>query len=220
MRLLILSLVCLCFSPAGQAAENFYVGARLGVSQYDGTADASRNATAGPMLPSEISIDGLPFESNETTWGVNVGWRIKDWFAVELGFNDLGNTGRETFAAFGGVSAVITSGVAVDVEEVYLASKLTLSLPGKWNANWTIGITQTTFEAAGALPLITIPILAPPSPREPIPYASPDDETGFIWGFGFGWDMSDRWGLDIGYRRHDTQVFSVDSFSAGVLFSF
>ena len=57
MRLLILPLVCLCFSSAGQAAENFYVGARLGVTQYDGTADASRNTAAGPMLPSEISVD-------------------------------------------------------------------------------------------------------------------------------------------------------------------
>ena len=57
MRLLILPLVCLCFSSAGQAATTFYVGARLGVTQYDGTADASRNTAAGPTLPSEISID-------------------------------------------------------------------------------------------------------------------------------------------------------------------
>jgi hypothetical protein len=150
MRLLILPSICLCFYSTGEAAESFYVGARLGLSQYDGTADAARNTTDSP--PSEISINGLAFESDETAWGVYGGWNIKDWFALEIGFNDLGNTGRETFVAFDGVAAFTTRGVAVDVAESYLASKFTLSLPGTWNANWTIGITRASFDTAGAVP--------------------------------------------------------------------
>lgn len=222
MRLLILSLLYVCLYSTAQAADRFYVGARLGMSQYDGTADANPSTATSSAPPSEISISGLPFESDETAWGVHGGWRIRDWFALELGFNDLGNTGRETFVAFNGVSAFTTSGVAVDVEEIYLASRFTLSLPGKWNANWTLGITQTTFDTAGAIPsfLFTFPFLGTPLSRQLIPYAPPDDETGFIWGFGFGWDISERWGLDIGYRQHDTQVFVVDTFVVGTLFSF
>lgn len=220
MRLLILPLLCLGSYSDGQAAESFYVGARLGTSQYDGTADASRSTAVSPAPPSQISISGLPFESDETAWGVYGGWRIKDWLALELGFNDLGNTGRETFVAFNGVGAFTTRGVAVDVEEMYLASRFTLSLPGNWNANWTVGITRATFDTAGAIPLLVFPIFAPPPPQQLIPYASPDDETGFIWGFGFGWDISDQWGLDIGYRQHNTQVFDVDTFVIGALFSF
>jgi hypothetical protein len=51
------------------------------------------------------------------------------------------------------------------------------------------------------------------------PFASPDDETGLIWGFGFTWQAGDRFALDLGYRRNDTRVLELDTLAVGVLFS-
>ena len=220
MRFAIVTVFILGFAATSQANERFYIGARLGMSQYDGAADASPTSGVRAAPSSEISINGLPFESDETAWGMYGGWKIKDWLAVELGYNDLGNTGRETLVSFGGLAAFTTRGVAVDVEELYLASRFSLSLAAKWNANWTVGLTQTAFDTEGTLPFLFIPFPGSPISGQPISYASPDDETGFIWGFGFGWTISDRWGLDIGYRQHDTQVFDVDTFAVSVLLSF
>ncbi|MGI9204734.1 MAG: outer membrane beta-barrel protein [Woeseiaceae bacterium] len=220
MRSPIIPVLLLCFSLPAQAAGQYYFGARLGMSQYDGVADASRTAFVGSAVPNEISIDGLPFESDETAWGLYGGWRIKNWIALEIGFNDLGNTGLETFATFNGLSAFTTNSVSVDVEEIYLAARFTRSLSERWNANWTLGVSQAAFDTTGAVPLIVIPLFMPPSQRQPVPYATPDDEIGFIWGFGFGWEISNQWGLDIGYRQHDTQVFDVDTFEVAAYFSF
>ena len=220
----VLALACLSLLSLAHADERFYVGARSGVSQYGGTADTSAPTAFSFPPPTEISIAGLPFKSDETAWGVYGGWRVKEWLAVEVGFNDLGNTGRRTFAVISpGLAGITTSGVAVDVEELYLGTRFTIPLSQRWNANWLAAITRATFDAEGSLPLIIgVPFFGTPSPvvAQRIPYASPDDETGFVWGFGFGWEFADRWGLDLGYRQHDAQVFDVDSFSVGVSFSF
>ena len=76
-------------------AADFYIGARLGVADFDGVADTDTSFATDGGLPPELPIGGLPFDSRETAWSVHVGWQARSWLALELGHSDLGNSGFE-----------------------------------------------------------------------------------------------------------------------------
>jgi len=226
--------ILLVASPA--IADTFYFGGTIGVSMFDDTADAALTSSSGPgVLPDEISIDGQLFDSNETTSGVFIGWNANDWLAIEFGYTDLGKTDQSlsvgfltavpltippglpisTFS-FSAISAFPTNfnanAAALGVEEWSISAKFSKSLISDLSANWSVGITQAQFDADGQLTfseIITfVPLVISPVTR---PYASPGSETGFIFGFGFAWDFNDRFSVDVGYRKHDTRVFDVDT---------
>lgn len=76
-------------------AGNFYIGGSVGVSIFDDTVDtATPSLAAFGQLPNEISLNGRSFDSNETASGFTIGWNEKDWFSVELGYTDFGNSGQ------------------------------------------------------------------------------------------------------------------------------
>ncbi len=225
MRFLSMLITISLLSGNLAAKENFYISVNLGVSMIDDSAHADPIQTTDPgTLPAEISINGLSFDSNETTWGALVGWRATDWLALELGYADLGNVGDDFltgFAAFGGSGVVITNAVALNIDEWYFGTKFRLPLSSKFSANWFAGISRAEFEAQGQLVFFRVLPGGPPFAFEPVvtKFASPDQETGLIWGFGFAWKVNKRLSLDLGYRQHNTQVINVDTISLGFLIS-
>lgn len=221
-------------------ASEFYVGGQLGASNINDSASTAETLfSTTNTLPNELSINGRYFDSTETAWGVVAGWNAADWFAIEIGYTDLGSTGEKqrgflfygptpipTFdlppsgvgGGFGFAVAANTNIAALNIEEWSVGAKFRKSLISRLAANWSIGITRAAFDSQGSItvhelvsvnPLILNPVI--------IPFASPADETGFTWGLGFAWEVNKRFSLDLGYRKHDTQVIEVESITLQVL---
>ncbi len=68
------------------AGELFYIGANVGASVVDGIADADQVTGNPPPQPSNVSINGIPFHSDDTSWSGFVGWKLKRWLSLELGY--------------------------------------------------------------------------------------------------------------------------------------
>ncbi len=218
-------------------ADDFYIGGSVGVSVYDDTAETAIPSPVGlGELPDEISLNGRRFDSNETALGITIGWNANDWLSVELGYTDLGNTGQGLPTAFfsttpivspaapplpvrpniGGILTYPISSIpfaaALDVEEWSIAAKFRKSLISELSANWSVGVTRASFDAEGRLTINEVVTFNPlVLNRVDLPYASPKDETGYRFGFGFDWRFGERFSADIGYRRHDTRVIDVES---------
>lgn len=243
---LILTLLTILTSSAPAAAESFYIGADIGLSLIDDAVETEQTISTAPgILPGTISLDGLPFDSNETAWGVLIGWSANEWLAIEIGYTDLGNTGRDSLIGFAGPVLIAPSpgmpanpfpippsvaafsvispytlddAAALDIEEWSLSAKFRKRLSANLSANWTVGLTSSRFTAEGSLnfnqiislvPLVTNPVS--------IPYASPGDDTGYILGFGFGWDFNERFSTEIEYKKHDTGVLDIETVTLRLL---
>jgi len=219
MRLIIVTILCFNLSIIPAQAKDLYIGVSLGVSQFDGTADTDANQFGSiNSVPAEISINGLPFESTETSWSAYAGWQIKSWIALEVGFSDLGNSGRENPVFFASNGAVLSSGTSLNVEELYLGTKFSAPLSPAISANWIVGVTRSDFDTDGFLPILTGSGFFDAA-IERIPFASPGSETGIIWGFGFNWKVNERIALGVDYRQHNTPVLDIDSLTFGVAVS-
>ena len=227
-------------------AGSFYIGGSVGVSMIDDTVDTSvPSLVSFGEFSNEIPLDGRSFDSNETASGFTIGWNAKDWFSVELGYTDFGNTGQSLPSGllgpvpptgffgpvpivtpadppipippnFGGVISFPASpnlfAAALSVEEWSITAKFRKSLISDLSANWSIGVTRARFDAEGQLTVNEVVTLDPLVLNTiDLPYASPDDETGFNFGLGFEWRFSERFSADIGYRRHDTRVIDVET---------
>jgi hypothetical protein len=72
------------------------------------------------------------------------------------------------------------------------------------------------FDVKGRVPILIG--LSPVTQIESIPFTSPGDETGLIWGFGFKWKLHERARIGIEYRQHNTRVLDVDTLSLGATF--
>lgn len=110
---------------------------------------------------------------------------------------------------------------ALNIEEWSLAAKFSTDLVSKLSANWLLGVTRAQFESEGSFTFNEL-ISVNPTVINTVsrPYASPDNETGLIWGIGFAWQTTDRLSLDLGYRKHETQVVDVETTSLRALFTF
>ena len=218
-------------------AGDFYIGAGIGVSSFDDTVNASTPPpTALGEFPDEASLNGRSFDSEETAWELAVGWNARDWISLELAYTDFGNTGQSllvgfidpaptivpaapplpTPPSFGGIAAFPTTSnafaAALSVEEWSIAAKFRKPLIHDLSANWSIGVTRARFDAEGRLTVNEIVTFNPVVlNRVDLPYASPEDETGYRFGFGFEWRFNERFSADIGYRRHDTRVLDVET---------
>lgn len=224
-------------------AETFYVAGSIGVSMVDDTANADLTSSFQPgELPSEISLNGSAFNSEEPAYGIILGWRAKNWLAVEFGYTDLGESKQSLqfptfnlvapppgpiefppgFTGFVGAFAapLNADGPSLGIEEWSLAARFSKSLISGFSANWSVGITHVEFDAGGQLvinEIITLDPLVVNSTN--IPYASPDNEIGYKFGFGFAWKFNDRFSADIGYQRHDTRVIDVETVALQLILS-
>lgn len=234
-KLLLIGALFMLGPPA--IAGDFYVGASIGVSMIDGTVDTANNP------PDGISLNGRSFDSNETTKGITIGWNAKDWIAVELAYTDFGNAGQETPVLTVPTGPIefnppvsppfidpppvvffpssIFGGSALAVEEWSLAARFRKALVSGLSANWSVGITRAQFDAEGSLSVAEVVTVNPlVVNRVEVPYASPEDETGYYFGFGFEWGFSDLFSADIGYRRHDTRVIDVETVTLRLIATF
>ena len=247
----LLPLVIAVFAAAPAIADGFYVAADLGISSYDDTVrtDVSGFSDASGT-PDSLPMNGQPFDSNETAWGVAVGWQARDWLAIELGFTDLGNSGQDTSAPFFGPILIpndpiflpgpppnpnfdpndyVATGfpafpgrAALDVEEWSLSARFKRQLGDQFSANWLVGVTRADYAAEGTFPVTEIDTtLFPPDVTiVEVPYAAPDAETGLLWGLGFGWQATASTSVEITYRQHKTDVIDIDTTSLRLLFAF
>lgn len=225
------------------SAETFYIGASIGVSMVDDVVSTDFTSVSQPgQLPGEISLNGSAFDTNEPAYGITLGWRAKNWLALELGYTDLGES-RQTLRAptfstltpivdpitlppgpgFSGFVAAPLSfdGPAFSIEEWSLAARFSAPLVSGLSANWSVAVTQVQFDASGELIINEIVTLDPLVLNSiNVPYASPDNEIGYRFGFGFAWKFNDLFSTDIGYQRHDTKVVDVESVSLRLILSF
>ena len=221
------------FSSA--AAAEFYIGGSVGTSRFDDTVDDPGNFRFfGSELPSEISLNGLLLDQSETALGAFVGWRTNDWLSLELGYSDLGEAAQRSLGVIGigipfrvplnsppdpgfftRIPPTVAGPAAMGIEEWSVTAKFSKPLVSKLSANWLIGISLAEFDAVGELTLREIVSFDPLEFRNvTIPFASPDSDEGIVYGFGFAWEFSDRFSADLGYRKHDTPVFDVETLSA------
>ena len=228
------------------SAETFYIGASIGVSMVDDIVSADVTSVSQPgELPSEISLNGSAFDTDEPAYGITLGWRAKEWLALELGYADLGES-RQTFRAInlgtfvpplnpipfppglgpGGLTGIVAAplnfdGPSLGIEEWSLGARFSAPLVSDLSANWSIAITQVQFDASGELTINEIVTLDPLVLNSvSIPFASPDNEIGYKFGVGFAWKFNDRFSTDIGYQRHDTRVVDVETVALQLLLSF
>ena len=232
----------LLLSPIAKP-ETFYIGASIGVSTVDDIVSADLTSSSQPgELPEEISLNGSAFDTSEPAYGIALGWRAKNWLAIELGYTDLGES-KQTMRGpiFGTLTPALNpaelppgpidfigaiavpvnlDGPALGIEEWYLAARFSASLISDLSANWSIGITHNQFDAGGQLTINEIVTLDPLVLNSTsIPYASPDNEIGYKFGFGFAWKFNDRFSADIGYQRRDTQVADIESIDLQLILS-
>jgi len=224
----------LLLGPAA-IAETFYIGGSIGVSMIDDTVKTDATSFFQPSTrPNEIPLNGRALDSNETAYGIFLGWRAKKWLAVEFGYTDLGKSEQSLqLPAFvlvvpppipapipPGVTPfppVITAPLVADrptlsIEEWSLTAKFSKPLISGFSANWSVGVTNAKFDAGGQLTVSEVVTLDPLVINSvSIPYVSPDSEIGYKFGFGFAWKFSGRFSADIGYLRHDLQVIDVDT---------
>lgn len=217
MRRTTILVLTLALAATDARAEVLHVGGSLGAARFEGTADADRPDFVGPV-PEVISIDGSPFESTESTWSVHGGWQIKRWLALEAGFSDLGNSGVEQIVGITSIPGVLqTRRRSIAIEEWQVAARFSVALSQRFSADWVVGLTRAQFDVDGSIPLRLGP--APFFEIEEVPFESPDDETGLVWGFGFGWKLHERVRLGIEYRQHNTRVLDIDTLSIQAAFS-
>src|SRR5258706_1273880 len=70
---------------AGFDLQGWYAGVDVGQSHYGQKGDGLDGAFANRGFSSSSSID-----TNDTGWGLDVGYQFNKWFAVEGGYIDLG----------------------------------------------------------------------------------------------------------------------------------
>jgi opacity protein-like surface antigen len=220
---------------AAEAEGRFYLGVTAGYSSVDGLADTNANAPT-LNLPDSLTLNGVPFDDSDIAWGGFAGYQFHKYVAVELGYANLGRFRSETL----GFSEVAT----LESKEFSVRAKFRYPLGEKLSATWHVGLSTSSFDAEGnaaiapgftAVPIdprggtILLPFEPPPllPPAEfvgfaalpSIPFTDPEDEIGYLWGFGVNWKFSKRFSLELSYSRHDVQVLDVDTFNLGLIIS-
>jgi OmpA-like transmembrane domain len=234
MRRHIVTITLLALGASASAEPRFYAGASLGASRFDDTASTGAHfPDFGPGVP----IDFQTFHSSETAWGASFGWQAKRWLAVELGYSDLGNSGTDLSVlqafpslpspgvSYGpplppgsyGVAVQFRNSVALGIADWHVGTRFSVPLSPRFQANWLAAVSRARFDVQGVVSVLPVFGGEPPTY---VPFVSPGDETGLVWGFGFGWRVNSWLSLDLAFRRHDTRVLDVDTASLGVLFSF
>lgn len=203
------------FAPQGVAADEhrFYVGGSGSYAAVNGRASADRTWVASPgELPTAVSIDGLVFDDEDFAWSALAGYFVGTYLAVEAGYADLGKFD------LGGTFLARPDMPRLAIEEWYLAARFAVPVYKRLAANWHLGVSRASFGMTGSVPVLSL--FPFPVVIATIPFAVPDDETGFLWGFGFSYALTDRLDLGVNYRRHDTQVIDAETAGLEVTFSF
>ena len=212
-------------SAVSAAPNSLYIGGKLSGSFVDGIADDELTTFSGTGLPTEITINGLPFDDESVGWGLFVGYELLPFLALEFGYADLGE--------FESVRLGLppASGAELDVSEIHLATKFQAPIASSVHAHWHLGATWNTYDVEGRSFITTsFTPLNPPAfftpgftpfggrlPVSQIDFASPDNDFGLTWGFGFRWQFRANLGLSLDYRQHKTDVIDVETIGLSLL---
>jgi len=103
---------------------------------------------------------------------------------------------------------------SIEASQWHVGVKLRRQLRERLHAHWYLGLAHTRFDAGGTVSVFA----AAPTPSVfpsivQVPNADPGDETGINWGFGFDWAANDRFDVGAHWRRHNTGVLDIDTFS-------
>ena len=215
-------------------AEDFYVAANIGVANIDDAVDTTSTIVTNPgQLPNAFSLNGLPFDSNETSAGLVFGWVTSEWLSLELAYNDFGEAGPGLPSLIGSpipgpiIPTTIPPStglfpaafqippptpISVSTSAFSFGAKFNKHLVADLSANWSLAVSYNDFDAEGAITVNEV-VTVNPLTFNPvtIQFQSPDGEFGFSYGFGFEWKFNDRFSADIGYRKHDTQVLEIET---------
>ena len=201
----------------------FYVGANVGYGSIDDVADTSHGfefgqSFIGPVpIPDLVvaGIDGIEFDDENFRWGLLVGYRFNRYIGAEISYTDLGSF--ESVVSKGSAN----SGIAdLGISEFGFGAKLGYPITDKLYPNIYLGVSRANFDITGNTDILVAVGGVPPIAIFPIiePYVKPGDETGYVWGIGFDWKVSERFTFDIGFKHHETQVLPIDTLILSVVF--
>jgi hypothetical protein len=215
-------------------SRHFYAGVKLGQSSVDGRAQTDRTIAPAPLpgpvpsLPTELQINGLPFDDEDTSWSAFAGFQATQYVGVELGYWDHGTFEATRFIGLDTVS--------LDVEEIYFGATLRYPLTDRLSLTGSAGVSRARFDAQGTvnvligtfpLPPFFNPVLPPlPGPIiglfpvTPVPVADPDDETGGYWQAGLSWRFSDSLEAAATFGKRDLQVQEIDTLAVSLSYNF
>ncbi len=208
---LVAVLATCCVLPLDANANPFrklYAGLGYQYSSTNSTASTD-TPPARQFPPESIPMDNLPFDDDANGWSAAIGYQFVEFFAVELGYEDLGEV-RSSLSVLPSQSA---EGPYLGVESVFLKAQFQYPLGNRFAATWHLGVTRTEFEADGALTLsLGIPFPRFPPPESVvIPFADPDRETGYFVGFGASWRAHKHLEVELSYSRKKLEVLEFDS---------
>jgi len=140
-------------------------------------------------------------------WSAFVGYQAASYLAYELAYWDLGRFESPIQSSFDVTQTLL------GIKEWSLSARFSYPFSKEFYADWYIGISRATFDVedrflvSGVLPFTILPS------------ATPDDETGIIWGFGFTWQFLEKFGVSLDYRQHNVQVQDMETINLALLFS-
>ena len=224
MRLSVLTGLLICLAGAAgetRAAElPFYASVGVSLSQTNGLAETDvppptffiGDPGEFPQFPDELPLAGLPFDDDDSGFSAALGYQFTKFFAVELGYQDLGSFQARApiVSAFGALPVPAT----LDASGLSLGAQFGFPLTERLRATWHLKIVRAEFEATGdaVIGFLPGPIPGPPPSVAVVPYADPDDETGYGFGFGVSWAFNEHFEAELAYSRQDLQVLEFDSF--------
>jgi hypothetical protein len=219
-------------SPANGEALPVYAAVGGSLNWTDGTAETESRSQ--PFPPSEVFLNGLPFDDESSGWSIDVGYRFTEFFAVELGYDDLGRFSGETPVA--ATAPLFTPaptdlfyvppapfiGVVVagppppqpelEARAFNLAARFGIDITERFRAIWHLGLARAEFEAGGSTTFLVAPAtISEPFEEVSVPFANPGNETGYFFGFGIGWKLGDHFDAELSYSRRDLEVLKFDS---------
>ncbi len=201
----------LAMSAAGAQAGPFYVDAHLGQA----TAD----------LP---SITGWSLDKDDTTYSLNLGYKLNDTLAVEGGYTKLGEASYSSTTAVSG-SATVSGTTATATNATFnLAAKadgFTLGLAGDFPISNAIdlsaraGVFFWDAKATGTLTAGTL-VVNGTTYNTGSSLSAKDDGSDLYWGLGASYKFSKDMRAGINFTRYDISGTDIDTWTANLRYNF
>ena len=226
--ILLCSLGTLPTADAESADSRFYGGVSIGNSSVDGRASAPATIRFSPQLPSSLSINALPFDDDDTTWSVFMGYNATQYVGLELGYSDHGTFRNELTGP---------DPASLSIEEFHFGAMLRYPLTDRLSLTGGAGVSRARFDVDGSVGVLVVN--APPFPSLPFPVLppivglfpisgviqyraldTPDDETGGYWKVGVNWRFTDSLEAGFNYGQRDLQVQEVETLTLSLQYAF
>jgi opacity protein-like surface antigen len=194
----------------------FYAAVSVSLSQTNGIAETdvpelSYLAGDPTQLPDQWPLNGTTFDDNNTAWAAAIGYQFTNYFAVELGYEELGTF--QATARLISTPQTLPAPVTLDAGGLSLAAQFGYPLSERLRATWRLSVVRAQFDVEGdvTLGILVGPFPGPTSYVVVLPYADPEDETGYGLGFGLSWAFNKHFEVELAYNRQDLRVLDFDS---------